>query len=110
LAGTVEVGWPVDRYEVPGAASMPTGSSVLVGLVINAGTQSFALVLDGAVIAESPRPVPLSSIDDVNAWLGRSLYAQDRFFDGQFEEFRVYSTALSATELAAIHEKGADQP
>lgn len=35
-------------------------------------------------------------------WLGRSQYAADPFLDGQVDDFRIYSQALSAAEVMAL--------
>jgi len=37
-----------------------------------------------------------------NNWIGRSQFAVDPFFDGFIDDFRIYSRALSATEIAAL--------
>ena len=36
------------------------------------------------------------------SYLGRSQYANDPFLAGQLDDFRVYSRALSATEIRAL--------
>ena len=35
-------------------------------------------------------------------WLGRSQYGGDRFFKGRMQDFRIYSGALSASDIAAL--------
>jgi hypothetical protein len=36
-------------------------------------------------------------------WLGRSQYGTDPYFNGRMQDLRIYSGALSATEIAALH-------
>ena len=48
-------------------------------------------------------PPPLR---DDNCWFGRSQYAQDPGFGGSIEEFRIYSAALSAEEIALSYASG----
>ena len=43
---------------------------------------------------------PLSAIQDVNNWLGRSQFAADTRFGGSLLEFRIYDQPLTAVELA----------
>jgi len=35
-------------------------------------------------------------------WLGRSQYGGDQFFKGRMQDFRVYSGALGASDIAAL--------
>lgn len=50
----------------------------------------------------SLRPSPdLATID--YAFIGRSQFDADPYFDGKIDEFRVYSRALSATEVLALY-------
>ena len=39
-----------------------------------------------------------------NNFIGRSQYASDPYFSGYVEDFRVYNRALTAAEIAAIHQ------
>jgi hypothetical protein len=45
---------------------------------------------------------------DVNNWLGRSQFLADPGFEGSFTEFRIYGSALSASEVAASFAAGPD--
>ena len=51
---------------------------------------------------------PLSAIDDVNNWLGRSNYTIDNELEGDYDEFRIYGAALSADEIANSFKAGPD--
>jgi hypothetical protein len=44
----------------------------------------------------------------VNNWLGRSNWTTDSNFDGSFNEFRIYDTALTADQVAANTAAGPD--
>ena len=51
-------------------------------------------------------PIDISSpAFDTNAWLGRSAW-NDSGFDGMYDEFAIYDTALSASEAAAVFAAG----
>jgi hypothetical protein len=43
---------------------------------------------------------PMSYINDVNCWLGRSNWGQDGNMQGEFDEFRVYNRVLTPEEMA----------
>ena len=49
----------------------------------------------------------LSSLDDVNNWLGRSNY-KDAHLGGSIEEFRIYGAALSDAQVEASAGFGAN--
>jgi len=43
----------------------------------------------------------LSSIEDVNNWLGRSQYSADAYYTGLMHEFRIYNAVLSSPQVMA---------
>ena len=46
------------------------------------------------------RPSDLGAID--YAYIGKSQFGADPYFDGQIDEFRVYGRALDATEIETL--------
>lgn len=62
------------------------------------------LYLDGAEVARNSamtlRPADLGGT--TQNWIGRSQYAGDPALDGSVDEFRVYSRALTASEISAL--------
>jgi hypothetical protein len=70
-----------------------------------AGTSE--LFLNGQSIATGAAPIPLDQINDVNVWLGKSQW-NDPYFNGQFEEFRIYNGALSDQQITASYGAGPD--
>lgn len=71
-----------------------------VAVVVDAPAQEMRLYLDGLDQGMVPLFGSLSSIEDVNNWLGRSQFVKDSRFGGSFLEFRIYDQALSAAQLA----------
>lgn len=61
---------------------------------------------DGAVLSSGETPINLSDINDVNNWLGRSNWTGDANAQADFNEFRIYDTALDAGEVAASYNAG----
>jgi hypothetical protein len=86
----------------------PKGGEHHVAVVVDAAAQTMALYQDGALVDQCPLTHPLSSIDDVNNWLGRSNYTVDEELNGDYDEFRIYGAALSAAEVADSFKAGPD--
>jgi hypothetical protein len=66
------------------------------------------LYLDGADAGSKALTGSLSSINDINNWLGRSQYSPDAEFGGSLYEFRIYNRALSAGQIALSFADGPD--
>ena len=95
------------QQDVGTAAALPTSLTQVV-VVASAADSKLRLYLDGKKVAEATWSGPLSAINDVNAWLGRSQYAGDPELSGVFHEFRVYGAALSDAEVATSFVAGPD--
>ena len=63
---------------------------------------------DGKLVEIIPDVSTLSSIPDVNNWLGRSQWSGDANTDGTYDEFRVYDYALSPNQVLGNFEAGPD--
>ncbi len=69
-----------------------------------------ALYTNGVLAAQNNAvTVPLSSVNDVLNYLGRSLYSADPYPDLTLDEFRIYNGVLTANEIAATQVLGANQ-
>ena len=86
----------------------PRGGEHHVAVVVDAAAQTLALYQDGALVDECPLTRPLSAIDDVNNWLGRSNFTADAELGASYDEFRIYGAALSAAEIARSFKAGPD--
>jgi hypothetical protein len=79
----------------------PTSVETHFAVVVDVASEKLHLYVNAVELAE---PVtltePLSAIDDVNNWLGRSQFAVDTRFGGSFLEFRIYDQALTQQQLA----------
>ena len=64
------------------------------------------LYFNGELVGEQETGIPLSDINDVNNWLGRSNWTVDANFEGTFDEFRIYDYALNQDEVLGSHEAG----
>jgi hypothetical protein len=85
------------------AAALPAKTWKHIAVVLTTGQG--VLYVDGSQAATSSsltlRPVDLGVID--YAFLGKSQFPADPYFDGVIDEFRVYRRALDASEVAALY-------
>ena len=92
-----------NNEQVLTATALATGTWKHVAVVLSSGQGT--LYVDGAAAGSSAislRPVDLGTID--YAYLGKSQFSADPYFDGQIDEFRVYGRALSAAEIKALYQ------
>jgi len=86
-------------------AVTPTDKWQHVAIVLDGAAGAGWLYIDGnPVVTNEPtgiQPDDLGAID--YAFLGKSQFTQDPYFDGIIDEFRVYSRALSAAEVQALY-------
>lgn len=88
------------KAEIFTESSAPLPSTpVQVAVVVNNAGKSLSLYLDGDYQGGTVLSQPLSDIDDVNNWLGRSQYQADEYFAGKISEFRIYDAALTGPQL-----------
>ncbi len=85
----------------------PIGQETHVAVAYDFVAGTAALYLNGLRITNGPASISLNGIKDVNVWLGKSQWI-DPYFNGQFDEFRIYSGALSDTAVAASFAAGPD--
>ena len=96
--------------EVPtlnGTGPLPTTRQSHVAVTYDFTNKRAKLFVDGRQVAFGPVATALSGIQDVNNWLGRSNWP-DAYFNGSFNEFRIYDTALSGLDVALSAAAGPD--
>jgi Concanavalin A-like lectin/glucanases superfamily len=93
---------------VSSVKSLPTGAMSHVAVVANDQNNKLAIYLNGSLESEATWNDSLSSIHDINVWLGRSQYAVDPELGATYHEFRIYSVALTAAQLALSAQAGPD--
>ncbi|MFH9574310.1 beta-L-arabinofuranosidase domain-containing protein [Streptomyces sp. NPDC017230] len=96
---------------IDGTALLPLGEWSHLAVTLADGTGT--LYVDGTAVARNTAmtltPAVLGPL--AHHWLGRSHYPADPVFAGAFEEFNVWSRALSAAEMGALREnRAADTP
>jgi hypothetical protein len=61
---------------------------------------------DGVLVARVPSAIALSTIENLNNWLGRSQYDQDPYLHARYAGLRIYDHALSECAVAALQAEG----
>jgi Concanavalin A-like lectin/glucanases superfamily len=92
-----------------GSPEMMNNRPAMVALSLQSGL-NVALFLDGKLLIQSPTPLKLSDIKDVNDFVGESQWSKDHAYHGSYTEFRIYNAALSACQLHTLLVRGPDAP
>ena len=106
----VTIGNAVNEISAPTA--LASGTMQHVAVVVNdttadGGAPTMTLYVNGLPVLSSPLSNTLSTLPDVNNWLGRSQFP-DPSFAGTYHEFRIYSTARTDAQIAASFAAGPD--
>lgn len=119
-SGDLRAGYTLTSYNaelfVDGDAPLPVsvdasrGTQVVLVLRGSQDGGSLAVYVDGVLlVASAPGlAIALSAIADVNNWLGQSQFSSDPSFNGEFLDFRIYGSALEASDVALSHSLGPD--
>jgi hypothetical protein len=95
------------------AANGPTlsvGTPTQLALVMDGARGMLSIYVNGMLGGDTAVPWRLSQLNDVNCWLGRSQWMQDKFLQGRLDELRIYASALSAAEIAILQARGPNLP
>lgn len=91
------------KQALPGPSVLGTGTWYHVAVVL--GADGAHIYINGTEVAASSsvtlKPADMGAMP--NNWLGRSEYADNPYFDGMIDEFRIYTRALSASEIAVLY-------
>ncbi|GGZ65045.1 beta-L-arabinofuranosidase domain-containing protein [Streptomyces bluensis] len=98
----ITTGGPGGEQALDGTAALPLDRWSHLAVTIGGGTGT--LYVNGAAVARNTSmtldPAALGTLR--NNWLGRSNFLADPVFAGAFDEFNVWSRALTAAEITAL--------
>jgi len=94
-----------------GTAALPLGTTAYVALTYDPIGGSCRLFVNGTLVSSMAGLSlnPLANFVDYNNWLGRSQWAIDPFFNGQFDEFRIWEGILSDQQISDHFAGGPNQ-
>ncbi|MGW4753809.1 beta-L-arabinofuranosidase domain-containing protein [Streptomyces chartreusis] len=98
----ITTGGPGGEQGLDGTVALPLGRWSHLAVTIGGGTGT--LYVNGSAVARNTAmtltPAALGTL--ANNWLGRSNFTADPVFAGAYDEFNVWSRALSAAEITEL--------
>ena len=98
-----------EPVQLTAAAPLSTGEEICITVTYDYANNAARMFSNGVLVVKGPANVALKDINDVNNWLGRSQWG-DPMFQGSYNEFRIYDTALNPIEVAASYLSGPGTP
>lgn len=96
------------EVDVDAPTALVTSNEVCVTVTYNYTAQTATIYVAGRKVGSGPLNKALYSIPDPNVWLGRSQFSADPYFQGAFDEFRIYSGVESEQQVAIDAATGPD--
>lgn len=93
---------------ITSAEESAEGELLHVVTVYDADTKTTVLYVNGELSTANvdvATSYPVSSINDVNNWLGRSQYGGDSMFNGKIDDMRIYDGVMTSAEAAARYQE-----
>jgi fibronectin type 3 domain-containing protein len=99
----ITTGGPNGEQRISGTAALPSGAWTHVAVTLNGTTG--VLYVNGAEVGRNNAMslTPSSLGNTTQNYIGRSQYSADPYINGRVDEFRIYNTALSAANVAALY-------
>jgi len=86
--------------DVDAPTALVISNEVCVTVAYNYSAQNATIYVAGRKVASGPLNKPLYNIPDPYVWLGHSQFSADPYFQGAFDEFRIYSGVESELQVA----------
>jgi hypothetical protein len=95
---------------VTAGAPLPTPELAHVAVVVDGPAQTLSLYLQGVLLGtQSTGTSTLARLNDIDNYIGRSQWVFDEEFQGVYDEFRIYSAALTRQQLGVLVAAGPDE-
>ena len=94
--------------QLTGPAGLNAGAWYHLAVTLS-GTNGILYVNGASVVSNGITVNPSNLGNTLNNYIGRSQWPSDPYLDGIFDEFRIYTVALSAAEIAATEALGPNQ-
>jgi Concanavalin A-like lectin/glucanases superfamily len=92
------------------AAPLPFPERVHVAVVVDGRAQTLSLYLQGVFLGtQATGAITLARLNDIDNYIGRSQWTFDEEYQGVYDEFRIYSAALTRQQLGASIAAGPDE-
>ena len=103
------VDWSSGNLSTPATNAVGDGILTHIVLVYDDPENSASLYVNNIKVRTTASAgLDLSTLGDINDWLGRSEYSADPYYTGSFNEFRIYSGVMSAAQVASHYLAGPD--
>jgi hypothetical protein len=110
--GSVNLSLTTDQGNrfVTRAGPLDNQTNVHIVAELNPDGRFMGIYINGVLVASgSDETVPISAVNDLNSWIGRSMYAADAYLVGSVDEFRIYNGTLTPQRIAVDLAAGPDQ-
>jgi len=108
LRAAITTGGNPTEERVEGDDELPTGVSVHFALTIDSANHTTVMYVDGSPVGSATWTLDTAALGTLaNIWLGRSQY-EDPYFNGNFDEVRIYGRALTAQSISQSYTAGPD--
>lgn len=95
---------------VTSAAPLPANELVHVAVVVDGAAQTISLYRQADLLGvQSTGTINLARLNDIDNYIGHSQWTFDEEFQGLYEEFRIYSAALTTEQLEVLVAAGPDE-
>jgi hypothetical protein len=86
--------------DVDAPTALVISNEVCVTVTYNYSAQTASIYVGGRKVGSGPMSKPLYNIPDPDIWLGHSQFSADPYFQGAYDEFRIYSGVKSDLQVA----------
>jgi hypothetical protein len=95
---------------VTSAAPLPANELVHVAVVVDGAAQTISLYQEAELLGvQTTGTINLARLNDIDNFLGHSHWTFDEEYQGTYDEFRIYSAALTTEQLEVLVAAGPDE-